>query len=398
MMQTPSMQENDSLPWFRDLTNRDDDCTMDSDGTGEGLMPTGLEAISPDFSPRYKDSGSVSDGLVEVDIPVDWDAAFSSGYRTHNFQAYTQRQPLKYLDPECQLQQGALNLVFAKPNTGKSLWAVHKLGQVAEKYPVLLILGEGSAGMPDRLLAEQIAHRRRFADHLRIGEAPLNLGNPTDVDHFITSIKSATVIPALIVIDTLSACLPGADENSAQDMTRALKSCQTLIQQLKTTLLLVHHTTKDGDDYRGHSSLHAAADVMLKLDQKNGIVTVKSYKVKDGPSLKPTSYRIQVFPTRDDPETGETVTGPALMPLNDAPTVPNKPAMKLNALTVLQALNVPHSDGIANSQLRTVTGLGSSSLIIALKALLRADYARQPRTKGPYFITEAGKNYLQNRL
>jgi RecA-family ATPase len=69
----------------------------------------------------------------------------------------------------------------------------------------------------------------------------------------------------LIVFDTLSRCLAGADENNQKDMSAAVGVCDTLRHQLGCCVLLLHHTTKDGAVERGSSVLRGAVDTLLVL-------------------------------------------------------------------------------------------------------------------------------------
>ena len=89
------------------------------------------------------------------------------------------------------------------------------------------------------------------------------LTNAADSSTFVREV--ATLKPALIVFDTLSRCLAGADENNQKDMSAAVGVCDRLRQQLGCTVLLLHHTTKEGQTERGSSVLKGAVDTLLRI-------------------------------------------------------------------------------------------------------------------------------------
>lgn len=84
---------------------------------------------------------------------------------------------------------------------------------------------------------------------------------------------------ALTVFDTLSRSIPGGDENSAQDMTMAVRASDVLRDRFGSATGYVHHSGKDPDKgARGHSALFAASDLVLRV--MDGCATVD--KVRDG--------------------------------------------------------------------------------------------------------------------
>src|SRR5690606_35871036 len=80
--------------------------------------------------------------------------------------------------------------------------------------------------------------------------------------------------------------ISGADENSSQDMGLVLQACRMATQQLGCTVLLVHHTNKDGITERGSSSLRGAMDFMIRIKRPEvgtgNDATMICEKLKDG--------------------------------------------------------------------------------------------------------------------
>lgn len=100
----------------------------------------------------------------------------------------------------------------------------------------------------------------------------------------------------VIAIDTLSASIPGADENAAKDMSPVLAALQNIAVEMDLLVLLVAHTGKQADrSIRGWSGLLANADGVIMMDGKNdedtftGIVT----KVKDGNSGDRFAFKLE---------------------------------------------------------------------------------------------------------
>jgi RecA-family ATPase len=110
------------------------------------------------------------------------------------------------------------------------------------------------------------------------------------VNQFI--LEAASVSPALIVLDTLARCIVGADENSAKDMGLAIAACDRIRQATGATVLLVHHTGKNGDQERGSSALRGAADTVLALIDEGDSLKLVCDKQKDGPRFEPLKVRL----------------------------------------------------------------------------------------------------------
>lgn len=78
----------------------------------------------------------------------------------------------------------------------------------------------------------------------------------------------------LIVIDTLSRAMAGADENSAKDMTGFIGNCDKLRTGTDAHVMIVHHCGKDlARGARGHSSLRAATDTEIEVANNVANVT-----------------------------------------------------------------------------------------------------------------------------
>ena len=55
----------------------------------------------------------------------------------------------------------------------------------------------------------------------------------------------------------------GGDENSSKDMGNLIAGADALCRATGATVLLVHHTPRNGDNLRGHTSLEGAVDTAI---------------------------------------------------------------------------------------------------------------------------------------
>jgi hypothetical protein len=88
----------------------------------------------------------------------------------------------------------------------------------------------------------------------------------------------------LIVVDTLSANFTGKE--NTDEVAGFFRKCSLLGQKTKATVLVLHHTGKDGHkEERGHYSIRANADFSIKVERRGTepriIAEVK--KLKDAP-------------------------------------------------------------------------------------------------------------------
>lgn len=174
---------------------------------------------------------------------------------------------------------GGLGLLWGEAGVGKSFVACSMavsvaigrpwLGHRVAEGPAVYVAGEGGAlGVSRRLDAAMTALRCCDSDE---GPVPLWIMTPgVDLVAGPAELLAAMddVVPGLIIIDTLARCF-GGDENSTQDMSRFVRSLDTVRDLYGCSVLVVHHankTEKSGSGkVRGSSVLYGAVDVSLQL-------------------------------------------------------------------------------------------------------------------------------------
>jgi hypothetical protein len=119
----------------------------------------------------------------------------------------------------------------------------------------------------------------------------------------------------LVVIDTLSAATPGANENASEHVSMALKRCDRIRRATGANVLLVHHLNADGTKARGHTSLQAnvetvlTASILPDMHDRAGrkLREVALTKQKDGDPGKAVRFVLAASTIRYD-EDGDPVT------------------------------------------------------------------------------------------
>ena len=94
--------------------------------------------------------------------------------------------------------------------------------------------------------------------------------NTAEVDRFIAAMRALGFPRPVITIDTLSACMPGADEDTSRDMSQVIASLYRIRNALDATVIAVHHTGKDkARGWRGSSSIGANVDAVICCERED---------------------------------------------------------------------------------------------------------------------------------
>lgn len=178
------------------------------------------------------------------------------------------------------LDRNSLSVIYGESNVGKSFFAMDLAfhvstgkswyGHTTSRSVVVYLALEGGSGGRNRVLAL----RQKFTSNEDVpfifASGSFDLNEPAQVELLIREVQLlAEEFKAplgLIVIDTFSRSLSGADENSSADMGKLIKSLDRLRVAAESAVLLIHHSGKDTKKgARGHSSLRAAVDTEIEL-------------------------------------------------------------------------------------------------------------------------------------
>jgi hypothetical protein len=178
-----------------------------------------------------------------------------------------------------------MSVIYGPSNSGKTFFTLDLAFHIAaginwrglrvNRAGVLYLAAEGGKGVANRIAALKIekgvqdvplALRRAGLDLLK-QEADLQI-----VYALANEVKAASGGgKILIVIDTLSRVMAGGDENSASDMTALIRNIDAIREATNSHIMLVHHSGKDvARGARGHSSLRAATDTEIEVQNEDG--------------------------------------------------------------------------------------------------------------------------------
>jgi hypothetical protein len=263
----------------------------------------------------------------------------------------------------------SFSVCFGRPGSYKSFLCMYlsamiatggeAFGKQVEQGSVVYVMGEGGAGLKPRLDA--------LAKHYGMTNPPiyflrsqLNLrSTQDDAIGLMAAINDAGIKPALVVIDTLSRSFGGGNENASEDMSAFINNVGMIQAELRTAVLVVHHSGKSElAGARGHSSLLGAVDAEFELskdtsDDRDEIRQGKMHvsKMKDGEDNIDFFYRL------DEVELSTLGIGKSSLVVipTDAPTDGEARQRKAKPLTAQQQLASEALDKVMSDGTERVT-------------------------------------------
>lgn len=241
---------------------------------------------------------------------------------------------------EDMIQQHGLTILHGDPGSGKSLiamdWAYtlsHEdlrewMGKRRKRqYRVLYLFTEGVGGLKKRTLAWERERGAEMAGTAFV-MTPVAL-NPPEATRELAALEKFYVEADcdLLIVDTLANTMMG-NENQQEDANKYLRTIRHF--QEWGPVVLVHHNTKAGTDYRGSSVFKGAADTMVGVEMnEHGIIDLKITKQKDGDpkagnmtlALREHSWENEDGYERNSVALGRVHPGPVPVTLTDAQRV-----------------------------------------------------------------------------
>jgi hypothetical protein len=254
------------------------------------------------------------------------------------------------------LTRRELSMLAGPSQSGKSFIAIDLAMAIAQGRPwfgrkamqggVVYQAGESAKGVRRRRLPAYRQHNDLRGDTslpFVMLSSPVNLYAGDDqtnllIEEILHWKRKFEPIPLeLTVIDTYAAATPGADENSAKDMTAVLARCQRISTATDAAVLLVHHMNAAGEKPRGHTSIFANLDSVLICkqtenqsdDEGRKIREITIGKLKDGdadtPAIKFVLKGVRIGEDADgDPVTSCVVEPPSRASYAPIGTNPDK--------------------------------------------------------------------------
>lgn len=183
------------------------------------------------------------------------------------------------------IPENSLGFIFGPPGGGKSFMAIdmglhlayglkawHGDALAAQDQGwVVYLAREGSAGMRQRLKAWEQHHAEEIEGRtcrFALIRDNVNFLIPEDVGAVAQAIRDANLASvSMIVVDTVSRAIAGADENAQKDMTTFIAACEALQDAFQCCVVGVHHSAKGSGDMRGSSVFRGAGDFVLKIEK-----------------------------------------------------------------------------------------------------------------------------------
>lgn len=253
--------------------------------------------------------------LTDVEVPEE--EAAPGRYRVVHASEFTARKSggyhIKGLIP-----RGELVMIYGPSGAGKSFMAFELSMAVAigvdewrghrvKAGRVVYLIAEGVAGFADRIKAYSEYYDLDMATvELFVIPATPNLLQAKDVKDLIAALKP--INPDVIVIDTWAQATAGGDENSGEDMGKALSHCKAMHYATGATPVIIHHSGKDSNKgARGWSGIHGAADAILDINRAGDDRVMSVVKMKDGQEGKEYGFKLNVVNLGQD-EDGDAIT------------------------------------------------------------------------------------------
>lgn len=223
---------------------------------------------------------------------VEADPAAPSRFTFTDIAEFSSRKPQDYIIKKI-MPKADLVVIFGESGAGKSFvamdmafsigrgieWNSHKTKQGRVAY----VVAEGIGGFQKRAQA--------YAQHhnINLNNVPFsvladqpNLLDIKDARALSTELKKLDGL-VVVFIDTFAQTTPGANENSAEDIGKALKHCRMINKTTGATVVLIHHAGKDlTKGARGWSGLRAAADAEIEISRNENLRNIRISKQKDG--------------------------------------------------------------------------------------------------------------------
>jgi len=238
------------------------------------------------------------------------------------------RPPVRWL-VDRHIPRDSIGFLYSAPGVGKSFLALDLALSITSGFSrwhgdrvdagdapcVVYIMAEGAGGLPQRLAAWRLHNGDALKEAggemgagLRVLERTIDFMKPADVGKLVRSVRASVagtgLRPCLVVVDTVSRALPGADENMQKDMTLFVTACDAVrIAFPGSAVLGVHHAGKSGD-MRGSTVLRGAGDFVFKMERVPGATLAKltCEKQKDGADGWTDRYALvkTVLPSGDE--------------------------------------------------------------------------------------------------
>jgi predicted transcriptional regulator len=287
------------------------------------------------------------------------------------------------------LSVGTLAAIYGPSGIGKSFVAQgialsvstgsRWMGRQVRQGPVLYVAAEGSFGLAQRrrawMTSEQLSATE--GDHWLVRSV-----NLLDLNWSTALVELAKELrPVLIVVDTVARSMQGGEENSSRDMGTLINAADAIRHATGATVLLVHHTPRQGDNMRGHTSLEGAVDTAIEVQGDEHNLVLRCAKQKDAAPFEDIRLSLRVV--------GDScVVGDPFLSETKITEIGRRMLETLDETDL--------GDGISPTRWQAVSGVGVSSAFRWQKTLVTLGYCQAvgDGKRKLYTLTEQGRELL----
>lgn len=253
------------------------------------------------------------------------------------------------------LPSNGIGAIYGAPSSGKTFLALdlaiaiargnHWFGNPTIKKSVAYVALEGSHGIRQRILAWEKSNSTAAPKILNFVTTSVSVEDEFAWKTLSNEIFTTLGSGAVVFIDTLNRASPTADENTSASMGRIIESAKYMAGVIGGFVMFVHHAGKDaGKGLRGHSSLLAALDTVIRVNCTNNQRTWSIEKSKDSEIGICNAFELKTIELGSKdiwgiPHTSCTVTQGILKPLSKP--ISGKHQQKVMAVIAEMLLNEP---------------------------------------------------------
>lgn len=278
---------------------------------------------------------------------------------------------------ELQIVKDDITCIFGASGSGKSYLSTDLACSLAQTGTVIYIAAEAVGTFSVRLTAWQQFHKLSL-DNLFFWPDAIDLLDKTSIGAFLNEIQQLE--PVMVVVDTLARCMPGADENSAKDMGLAVGNLDIIRRATSAAILVVHHTGKNGGDERGSTALRGACSTMIKLQNDDGLITLRCEKSRTSAGFDECQFRL--IGVGDD----------TILIKSSKVDMTNSPLTKTLASALRAITEWPHALGVRITDLATATGSNPGTASRQLSNLKKRELIEED--SGYFRVTAKGQSVL----
>ena len=262
---------------------------------------------------------------------------------------------------------GEVTMVAGAGDAGKTFLVVDMTKRVAQHYRTMYVAAEDAAGIKVRKQAWELHHKLPKNGNFLMWNGVLPLYDTLNVTQFIDEVRGLGL--KMLVIDTLSQSITGADENSAADMSVVMANCQRIAHELGVAVVIIHHTTKDGSNYRGSSVMKNNTYGFLDVSLDDDLIRFECTRIKNTKPFDPRFFRLVEVTTTIADEAGVPIRSCVILPADRVVRNSNELTQAQRKMLETLLLMTEAQGGAKTTELQSALGLNGNSFYAPLRAL-----------------------------